>query len=75
MRSLSAFLLPPEPLPRDVSDETFHLNMLPIQKTCLLACQEIQQRATDSLRRIRKTTLKIEREQLYLNPNWSASGK
>lgn len=33
--NLSAFLLPPEllPLTRDVSDETFHLNMLPIQTT------------------------------------------
>lgn len=31
--SLSAFLFALEPLPRDVSDETFHLNMLPIQKT------------------------------------------
>ena len=39
LRCLSAFLLPPEllPLPRDVSDETFHLNMLPIQTTFLVA--------------------------------------
>jgi len=51
LRCLSAFLLlPPEllPLPRDVSDETFHLNMLPIQTTfwVALGCSAIRHRVS-----------------------------